>query len=121
LKAESFAVVLSDYHMPGMNGLRFLQAARECESKASFIMVTGDPTDDILTDGLRLGLVALLKKPLTRTALVPLIQHAIEYSYLQHEVVELRRTLSESGIGLGNWIDRIRRYPSEEPQVLLPF
>ncbi len=45
LRSERFAVVLSDFNMPDMNGLRLLQATRECGSDASFILMTGDSTE----------------------------------------------------------------------------
>jgi DNA-binding NtrC family response regulator len=101
LQAQSFAVVLTDFNMPGMNGLCLLRAARENGSDASFIVMTGDGTDDILTEGLRLGMFALMDKPLNRLALIALVQQAIECHRLRQEVAELRRTLLESGVEWG--------------------
>ena len=101
LQAQSFAVVLTDFNMPGMNGITLLRAARESGSDASFIVMTGDGTDHILTEGLRLGMFALVDKPLNRLALIVLVQQAIECHRLREEVAELRRTLVESGLELG--------------------
>jgi CheY-like chemotaxis protein len=63
LQAESFAVVLTDFNMPGMNGLSLLRTARENGSDASFIVMTGDATENMLTEGLQHGMFGLLNKP----------------------------------------------------------
>jgi DNA-binding NtrC family response regulator len=121
LQGESFAVVLSDFNMPGMNGLRLLRAARESGSDASFIVMTGDGTDDILTEGLRLGMFALVGKPLNRAALIPLIQQAIECHRLRQEVAELRRTITESGLELGSLMPGVVSETEEVLQPPLPY
>ena len=121
LQAQSFAVVLTDFNMPGMNGLRLLRAARETGSDASFIVMTGDSTEDMLTEGLRLGMFALVDKPLNRATLIPLVQQAIEFYRLRQEVSELRRTLRESGVEWGSLM-RGRVAETEEIfQPLLPY
>ena len=121
LRSESFAVVLSDFNMPDLNGLRLLRAARECGSEASFILMTGDSTDDMLTEGLRYGMFALLHKPFNRTELIPLIQQAIECHRLRQEVTELRRTLRESGVEWGSLMGRLAAETEEVFQPLLPY
>jgi len=70
---ELFSVVLSDFTMPDMNGLSLLRAARESGSDASFIVMTGNSTDNMLTEGLRLGMFALVDKPLNRGTFIPLV------------------------------------------------
>lgn len=97
LRYESFAVILSDFKMPELNGLDLLRGAREYGSDASFILMTGDSTDDMLTQGLRFGMFALVEKPLNRGIFIPLVQQAIECHRLRQEVAELRRTLLEMG------------------------
>jgi DNA-binding NtrC family response regulator len=114
LRSDSFAVVLSDFNMSEMNGLSLLRAARECGSDASFVLMTGDSTADMLTEGLRLGLFALLDKPLNRATFIPLIQQAIECYRLRQEVAELRQTLRESGVEWGSLTEEVF-------QPLLPY
>ena len=121
LQGESFAVVLSDFNMPEMNGLRLLRAARECGSDASFILMTGDNTEDKLTEGLRLGMFALVNKPLNRATFIPLVQQAIECHRLRREVTELRRTLRESGVDWGCLMRDLVAETEEVFQPLLPY
>lgn len=120
LRAESFAVVLSDFNMPDMNGLRLLRAARECGSEASFIVMTGDATEGVLTEGLLHGMFGLLHKPFNRAALIPLVQQAIECHRLRQEVAELRRTLIDSGLE-GNAVVPSAAARTNLLQHLLPF
>jgi DNA-binding NtrC family response regulator len=121
LRHESFAVVLSDFNMPDMNGLGFLRATREAGSDASFILMTGDSTDDMLTEGLRLGMFALVNKPVNRATFIPLVQQAIECYRLRQEVAELRRTLVESGNSLGEWMHSVGVALDVDTQPFLPF
>jgi DNA-binding NtrC family response regulator len=91
LQAEFFAVALTaGFNMAGMNAIMLLRAARESGADASFIVMTGQGTEDILTEGLRLGMFALVDKPLNRLALIALVQQAIECHRLRQEVAELR-------------------------------
>lgn len=121
LQTESFAVVLTDFNMPDMNGLLLLRAAREDGSDASFIVMTADGSVDMLTEGLRLGMFALLNKPLNRLVLIPLVQQAIECHRLRREVAELRRTLIESGVELGSLMRGLVSETDEVFQPLLPY
>ncbi len=104
LQAETFAVVLTDFNMPGMNGLGLLRTARENGSDASFIVMSGDATEDMLTEGLQYGMFGLLNKPVNRAALIPLVQQAMECHRLRREVAALRRTLIESGAEWGSLV-----------------
>jgi DNA-binding NtrC family response regulator len=122
LQRESFAVVLSDFNMPDMNGLGLLRAAREAGSEASFILMTGDSADDMLTEGLRFGMFALVNKPLNRATFIPLVQQASDCYRLRQEVAELRRTLIESGDRLGERMHSVVGVaPDVDTQRVLPF
>jgi len=121
LRHEPFTVVVSDFKMPDIDGLGLLRAARECGSDASFILMTGDSTDDMLTQGLRLGMFALVNKPLNRATFIPLVQQAIECHRLRREVAELRRALIESGAVCGSAIHGLVPETDEAFQPSLPY
>lgn len=65
LVASPVHLVLSDYNMPGMDGLQLLQALRQNQttSRIGFILVTGKPTPEIVTTGQKLGMNNMIKKP----------------------------------------------------------
>lgn len=69
-------LVLSDYNMPGMDGLQLLQALRQNRTTAriGFILVTGNPTPDLVSKGKALGLNNIIKKPFTTASM----KHCIE-------------------------------------------
>lgn len=64
-------LVISDYNMPGMNGLDLLEALRSSKATAQvgFILITGSPSKEILDRGVKLGLNNLIKKPFTTASL----------------------------------------------------
>lgn len=121
IQGTSFDVVLTDFNMPGMNGITLLRAARESGSDASFIVMTGDGTDDMLTDGLRLGMFALVDKPLNRLALIALVQQAIECHRLRQQVAELRQMLIQAGLEWGSIIPGLLAETEEVFQPSLPY
>lgn len=58
-------LVISDYNMPGMDGLHLLHSLRTTEAtkKTGFILITGKPTQQIIDTGKKLGMNNFLKKP----------------------------------------------------------
>jgi two-component system, chemotaxis family, chemotaxis protein CheY len=65
LVASPVHLVISDQNMPGMTGMQLLRALRENKAtqRIGFILVTGTPTQEIMTDGQALGLNNLVRKP----------------------------------------------------------
>ena len=79
LIADPVHLVLSDYNMPGMDGLQLLQALRQNRSTAriGFILVTGSPTPDLVTRGKALGLNNVIKKPFSTASLKQCIESVV--------------------------------------------
>jgi two-component system chemotaxis response regulator CheY len=69
-------LVISDYHMPGMDGLQLLHALRSegNTSKVGFLLITGRADTEVVDKGRRLGMNNLVRKPFDTAAL----QQAIE-------------------------------------------
>jgi two-component system chemotaxis response regulator CheY len=72
-------LVLSDYNMPGMDGLALLRAVRgqAATQKLGFILVTGRPTPEIVSEAKRLGLNNMIKKPFTSASMKQCIESVV--------------------------------------------
>lgn len=79
LVANPVHLVLCDMNMPGMNGLQLLEALRnnKVTQRIGFIMITGMPTQDLLTTGQRLGLNNLIRKPFTTITMKSSIERVV--------------------------------------------
>ncbi len=87
---DDFAVVVSDYGMPQMNGAEFLAAARALRRDTSRIMLTGqadlEGTAAVVNEG---DILRLLLKPTTREQLVAALDAGVE----QRRLVTAERDL----------------------------
>lgn len=79
LVADPVHLVLSDYNMPGMDGLELLAALRQNKStsRIGFILVTGNPTADIVSRGKALGLNNIIKKPFSTASMKQCIESVV--------------------------------------------
>lgn len=68
-------LVLSDYNMPGMDGVALLKALREHKptSKIGFILVTGSDNQELVREAASAGMNNYLKKPYTKESLATCI------------------------------------------------
>jgi len=64
LERESFDVIVSDVHMPGMGGLRLLRLVRERDLDLPVVLVTGNPHIDSASAAIEHGAFQYLMKPI---------------------------------------------------------
>ncbi|MDA0720319.1 MAG: response regulator [Proteobacteria bacterium] len=79
LIADPVHLVLSDYNMPSMDGLELLRALRQHKATAriGFILVTGNPTPDLVAKGKALGLNNIIKKPFSTASMKQCIETVV--------------------------------------------
>ena len=69
-------VIISDYSMPGMNGIKFLTEAQRYVPDANFVIITGGPLDfDVEELQLLPALKGILRKPLHWRNLAEFVVH----------------------------------------------
>ncbi|TWU14001.1 hypothetical protein CA54_28430 [Symmachiella macrocystis] len=64
-EAANFDVVLSDWNMPNMDGLTFLQKVRETNKDVPFIMITTEAERARVVTAIQAGVTDYLVKPFT--------------------------------------------------------
>lgn len=79
LMAQPVHLVISDMHMPGLDGLALLKGLREFKptSRVGFILVTGSADKTLVERGRAFGLNNLVMKPFTVAALRGAIEQVV--------------------------------------------
>jgi PAS domain S-box-containing protein len=62
LDAERFDCVVSDYDMPGTNGLEFFERLRETDRSVPFVLYTGKGSEEIASRALNAGVTGYFQK-----------------------------------------------------------
>lgn len=93
LASEQFDCIVSDFSMPGTNGLQFLQQVRTERPTLPFIMFTGQGSEDIASDAISAGVTDYVQKGGTERLelLETRIKHAIDKRDLRNELEEEAR------------------------------
>jgi len=74
LKEFSYDFMLTDYNMPGMDGLRLSEEAKKIVPELTIIMLTGATLDELKTDAIESGISAVLAKPVSTSELLYIIK-----------------------------------------------
>ena len=79
LSARPVHLVISDYNMPGMNGLELLGALRQGKAtqRIGFILITGRADKELLAKGQSLGMNNYLAKPFTTAQMKSCIERVV--------------------------------------------
>jgi len=87
-----YAVVVSDYQMPDMDGVEFLARVSECAPDSVRVMLTGHADLTVTIASVNKGnIFRFLTKPAKRDELV----HALKASLRQHKLIVAERELTE--------------------------
>ncbi|GAA0516620.1 PAS domain S-box-containing protein [Halorubrum aquaticum] len=80
LDAESFDCVVSDYDMPGMDGLAFFETLRKDHPAIPFVLYTGKGSEEIASRALNAGVTGYFQKggPEQLQRLATRVQQAVE-------------------------------------------
>jgi DNA-binding NtrC family response regulator len=65
LKSQSYDIIISDYKLPGMDGLEFFKLIGESHPDAMMILVTAYGNIDVASEAIRIGIHDFIHKPFT--------------------------------------------------------
>lgn len=110
LASDDFDCVVSDYDMPGQNGIEFLEAVREEHEDLPFILYTGKGSEEVASDAISAGVTDYLQKE-SGTGQYPVlanrIRNAVEKYRTQTELADREKRLNlffeESPMGVVEW------------------
>ena len=81
LQSSSYKLILTDFNMPGLDGLALLTQAQSSSPQAKRFLMTGAPNDERVMEAVRDGVIhRCLPKPFKANMLVTLLENEIPVS-----------------------------------------
>ncbi len=94
-KEKSYDVVLCDIKMPKMDGIEFLEKARESNPDVPIIMISGPGTIETAVEAVKKGAYDYISKPPDLNRLLITIRNAMDKTSLVTETKVLKRKVSK--------------------------
>ncbi len=104
LKGNSYACILSDFKLPGMNGIELLKATREISRTVPYIIMTAYGSIDVAVDAMKHGANDFICKPFEPDTIRSVI----------HDVIAHKRIVDRN---LGTRARRDRTFLGKSPSV----
>jgi putative nucleotidyltransferase with HDIG domain len=92
---EPFDVVLSDVHMPGIDGMELLRMVREGHPKLPMVMVTGEGDIRVGVQAMKGGAYDYLLKPLNLGAVLVSLKQVLKRKRMEEDLENYRLLLEE--------------------------
>jgi DNA-binding NtrC family response regulator len=73
INAEQFDIIISDFRLPGINGLDFLKMASVSQPEAVNILITAYRDECMFSEAIRMGVTEFIEKPFSVKTLVALL------------------------------------------------
>ncbi|MCB0339350.1 MAG: sigma-54-dependent Fis family transcriptional regulator [Bdellovibrionales bacterium] len=105
LGTNSYSLVLSDFKLPGMNGLDLLKGTRESHPIVPFLIMTAFGSIEVAVEAMKLGANDFISKPFEPKDLCAMVREVIDHKQLLD-----RRT--------GRTTKRKRDFLTKDPTVL---
>lgn len=77
IREKNYAVMLTDYNMPVMNGLELAEKVKVIAPQTRIIMATGHPSPELSFLAAKAGIATVLAKPLHMAGLLDLVNEMI--------------------------------------------
>ncbi len=77
---NEITLAIVDVRMEPMGGFEFIRSIRGSDNDTPVILVTGDQNPDLLNDASKLGVVAVLMKPVQKDRLIKTVERTVKMS-----------------------------------------
>lgn len=96
LRSSVYDCIISDYQMPGMDGIAFLKEVRSRRGKIPFILFTGRGREEVVIEALNNGADFYLQKGGNPSAQFAELTHKVRMAVEHYESEKLYRTIFET-------------------------
>lgn len=77
IKKSSFSMMITDFNMPGMNGIELAMKAKELYPDIHIVMITGELSPNVFEAAVKSGISQILSKPINVTRLFAVIRSSL--------------------------------------------
>ena len=102
IKEKDYDVILCDIKMPKIDGIEFLEKAKETHPDTPIIMISGHGTIDTAVEAVKKGAYDFISKPPDLNRLLITIRNAMDKTSLVTETKVLKRKMSKVQEMVGN-------------------
>jgi diguanylate cyclase (GGDEF)-like protein/PAS domain S-box-containing protein len=95
LDMEEWDVVISDYNIPGFNGLAALQLLKDKNIDLPFILVSGAIGEEVAVEAMKAGAQDYIKKD-NLSRLIPAVERELREAHIRRERMYVQEMLNES-------------------------
>ena len=82
-----FDIIISDYSLPGINGITFLKQVLHMQPEAVKLLISGEVSDDLISESYAIGIHDYLQKPFTLDTLwATMAMHAAKMKMPKHDL-----------------------------------
>ena len=78
LKREDYDIIISDYRLPGMDGLKFFTRISGSHHDTIKILITAFGNEEVISEAKRIGIEDIIEKPFTTTNIEESLSQLIE-------------------------------------------
>ncbi|MEM9399621.1 MAG: response regulator [Verrucomicrobiota bacterium] len=96
-RQSDYDCVITDYYMPGENGIELIKWIQDYQPTLSTILLTSTEETDVIKKTFRSGAVDCLPKPINQKVLFKSVTNAVEVTKQQREAQQTQKSLREIG------------------------
>ena len=96
IRKQEPQIIITDLHMPKMNGLQLVEAVHRNHTAVPIVLITGNGSEALAVEALKKGASNYVPKAAIGRDLVPTVMHTLAVSRAQHNLQQLRNCWSST-------------------------